>query len=416
MISLNVRLGDGLKFTEDNKITTNWNVDKIGDSDIKQPDGLYIPSMKGSDGSDGTGSVVDDYTLKEEHNEYNLDDGITKSLMEVADALNNTGANVRLRDVVELIFRDGSNKSDFDVNAYWIFSLAIRRMGYEFNQDGTQENLNSNDLLEATTQNFIYDKSGNLSKDWEYIDYNEEDIREGDILVSEILTYTVEGRHRHLAMFINKNNDKLYGFDFSNDDKLHAAMRHSKERFDNEDWKDSLNNDINSKLSLNSDEYEKVIRYVPSETFVVPNHEVVVPIYSMAAWTTDQANRQSGYIPYTNPKHAKKKQNIINEVNYLYDKGIGVTSYIIKPNSLLQFVVIGNDANDGFTHTLSSNGYFMEDMNRYPDEKTVALFWVKSVTNRGDYTGAISDIELVCLWSHNHNWWVPGENWEVNNN
>lgn len=416
MISLNVRLGDGLKFTEDNKITTNWNVDKIGDSDIKQSDGLYVPSMKGSDGADGTGSVVDDYTLKEENVEYNLDDGITKSLMEVADALNNAGDDVNLRDVVTLKFRDGSEKSGFDVNGYWIFSLAIRRMGYEFNQDGTREYLNGDDLLEVTTQSFIYDKGGNLSKDWEYIDYNEEDIREGDILVSKILTHDVARRYRHISMFINKNDDKLYGFDFGVFDKLHAAMRHSKERFDNENWKDSLNNDTNSRLAIPSDEYEKVIRYVPSETFVVPNHEVVVPIYSMAAWTTDQANRQIGYIPYTNPKHAKKKQDIINEVNYLYDKGIGVTSYIIKPNSLLQFVVIGNDDNNAFTHTLPHGEYVMEDMNRYPDEKTVALFWVKSVTNRGDYTGAISDIELVCLWSHNHNWWVPGENWEVNNN
>jgi len=83
MYKLNIALGNGLGFN-DNSITTSWSQSKIDDKDIKQPDGLYIPNLKGADGSGG-GTIVDNHTLKE------------KSLSD--------GASVNInRDVVQLIF------------------------------------------------------------------------------------------------------------------------------------------------------------------------------------------------------------------------------------------------------------------------------------------------------------------------
>lgn len=414
MPNIRIRLGEGLKFNDNNQISTNWETDKIDDTDIIQPDGIFVPSMKGDDGVDGVGSTVDGYTLKEEHQEIILEEGITRSLMEVVDAIIPYSPNADLREVVTLKFRDGSVYENFNINAYWIFSLAMYRMGYRFSQDGTQTILNSITLAEATTQDFIFTKEGNVASEWQYIDYDPTDLRVGDILVSEVInTAVLTDRYRHLSMYIGEVDDVIHGFDFSNYNLLHTAMTHSKERFDNENWKNSLLNDPDALVTI-PDRYEKIIRYIPSDTYVVPDQSVIVPIYSMAAWKTDQVQGENhriyGYIPYTNPKQTKHKQDVINEINYLFDNNIPATPYLIQANSLLQFVVIGNDANDGFTHTmLPHSDHIMEDFNRYPDEKTVALFWVKSVTPRGDYTGAVSDIELQCIWSHNSDWWVPGE-------
>lgn len=64
MPKLSIKIGDGFEFDSDNSITSSWATQSIDGEDIKQPDGLYVPSLKGRDGSEGT--VVDNHTLIED--------------------------------------------------------------------------------------------------------------------------------------------------------------------------------------------------------------------------------------------------------------------------------------------------------------------------------------------------------------
>lgn len=67
MSELSVKLGNGFEFDSNNAITSSWTESSIDGNDIKQPDGLYIPSLKGKDGTGG-GTEVDNHTLQESGN------------------------------------------------------------------------------------------------------------------------------------------------------------------------------------------------------------------------------------------------------------------------------------------------------------------------------------------------------------
>lgn len=67
MPELSVKLGNGFEFDSNDAITSSWTESSIDGNDIKQPDGLYIPSLKGKDGTGG-GTRVDNHTLQESGN------------------------------------------------------------------------------------------------------------------------------------------------------------------------------------------------------------------------------------------------------------------------------------------------------------------------------------------------------------
>lgn len=67
MSELSVKLGNGFEFDSNNAITSSWTESSVDGNDIKQSDGLYIPSLKGKDGTGG-GTKVDNHTLQESEN------------------------------------------------------------------------------------------------------------------------------------------------------------------------------------------------------------------------------------------------------------------------------------------------------------------------------------------------------------
>lgn len=62
MPKLSVKLGEGFQFDSNDAITSSWIQSSIDGHDIKQDDGIYIPSLKGKDGPEG-GTTVDNHTL-----------------------------------------------------------------------------------------------------------------------------------------------------------------------------------------------------------------------------------------------------------------------------------------------------------------------------------------------------------------
>jgi len=142
------------------------------------------------------------------------------------------------------------------------------------------------------------------------------------------------------------------------------------------------------------------------------NHSVLMNIFTMSAWkTVGVGYRSSGYIPYISPKACKTKSDVISEINFLFNQGDYYTSYNIQVGDLFQFVVDKDDDKAYYEYTFTNVATSpMEDGNRYVSQQTVALFVVDNITPRGDYVGAISDITLHCLWSHNYDWWRPGVN------
>ena len=413
-MTISVKIGDGFCFDE-NKISTSWKDDTVDDENIKQNDGLYLPDLKGKPGESGTGSSVDDYTIKEVSEEDSGGNNRAfKSLSEVCDAMLQ-GNPQSEGDVITLTYRDGQTESDFTVNIYRFISKAITRMGYRFGYGDTHNyELLSHQILDHVIDNniteFIYDTDGVLSNRWKIIDYDVNNLQSGDILIASPESYVIPEvtPYRHLAVFVANIDGVLHGYDVTSSAKLQSTIHRAKDVLDQVDYIGAMKNDSDSIIT--NKVYEKILRFENNIKLIDIDSSKIVKIYSLAAWTTDPNDREIGRIAYTNPKHAKKKSDVINAINFLMDERM--VAYKIEPKNLLQFVVIDNDNNTDFTHTLykgtNPGTKVAEDMNRYPDEKVVALFAINSVTYRTDYPNAIADIELYCLWSHNNNWWTPG--------
>lgn len=136
---------------------------------------------------------------------------------------------------------------------------------------------------------------------------------------------------------------------------------------------------------------------------VVINPAVVQVIYTMSVWQTLNDGRYQGHIPYATQngrRVIKTKNNVLNEINFLFDRNQSYTSYAIKKNDLFQLVTGGDNDIGGYPYTFTYNGITMEDGNRYVTQTTVALFVVESIAYRDDNDKrAIADISLKCLWS-----------------
>ena len=378
----------------------------------------------------------------------------------VLTAIKNGNPDAKVMETSTLVYDDGTTEENVLIRTYSLFSKIITRMGYRFAPpdapEADQMNLRPETLLNATSQNFIYDADGNISNDWVLItDVKQREINgvpyyhvvdgqivyyygiqlySGDILIAPIVNRQPMmddsdpetpniSMILHTKTFWTYDGDEIYRFDydrirgysFLSNGRLSGSISLAEKYLNGEEWRRSIT--TTNMIGSSANPITKVLRYRPvfdidgsDEIRIRENPNVIVPIYSISAWKTSQENRQRGVIQYISPKVGKTKADIISEINFLYDKGDKMTAYIIRPNSLMQLVVIGDDTDTYFTHTLSSNnGNHMEDFNRYPDERTVGLFVIENVVYRGDYAGAITDITMRCLWSAHEDIWKPGE-------
>lgn len=129
-----------------------------------------------------------------------------------------------------------------------------------------------------------------------------------------------------------------------------------------------------------------IINYNNKPERIALNREVVQFIFAMCAYkiTARTSNK------LTRSSDLKTIQNIVNEINHLYDQGINHTSYNMRVGDLFML--------KGFPNAMyrSDTDSTMEDGNRYPDSTILALFVVDNVTG----SLPVKELSITCLWSN----------------
>ena len=129
-----------------------------------------------------------------------------------------------------------------------------------------------------------------------------------------------------------------------------------------------------------------IINHNNSTDKIAINRDVVQLIFAMCAYKI--TNRTSKTLKRSS--ELKTIQDIINEINHLYNQGINHTSYNMQIGDLFMLKGYPNAMNRDDTDST------MEDGNRYPDSTILALFVVDNISS----TLPVEHLSITCLWSN----------------
>lgn len=126
------------------------------------------------------------------------------------------------------------------------------------------------------------------------------------------------------------------------------------------------------------------------------NPNVVEYIFSMCAYKVIESTRGSIDTYSVDTSTVKTTQEIINEINCCIDNDGGTTTstaYILKTGNLFQ---LRDTATCGKWPKWSKA---MDDLNRRPESKCLALFYIKNATYSTTSAYYLRNLKLVCLYS-----------------
>lgn len=132
-----------------------------------------------------------------------------------------------------------------------LIQCIIRVMGYDPNWGVSSVPGHNGDgwYLTDASGSFVKDKVGNISSDWEVLDFNASDAKPGDIRAS--------GEHSHCDIFVDYHDNVAYGLNAGSTSAIQKSCNAGTQYLE-----DSNPDDLAATTTIQDDEAAKVLRYV----------------------------------------------------------------------------------------------------------------------------------------------------------